>query len=128
MDTEHFIVLLCGVHALGFAVFHLFFWRIFRWKKELAKLSAPNRAIMQIFNLRIIYLAAFVAFVCFFYPDELLHTRLGAVFLGGFSLFWLGRFVEQFVFLRKINHWAVHVLTGLFLLGAVLFALPIFLN
>jgi hypothetical protein len=49
------------------------------------------------------------------------------VFLGGFSLFWLGRFVEQFVFLRKINHWAVHVLTGLFLLGSVLFALPIFL-
>ena len=127
MDTPHFIVLLCGIHALGFVVFHTQFWRIFRWKTELAKLSAPNRAIMQIFNMRIIYLASFLAFVCFFYPDDLLQTRLGTVFLGGFSLFWFGRFLEQFIFLGKINHWMVHTLTVVFLLGAVLFALPIFL-
>ena len=127
MDIKHFILLLCGFHALALGVFHTQFWRIFNWKKELAKLSAPNRAIMQIFNTRIIYLALFVAFVCFFYPDDLLQTRLGRVFLGGFSLFWFGRFLEQFIFLRKINHWMVHTLTAVFLLGAVLFALPIFL-
>ena len=127
MDTKHIIVLLCGLYSLGFALFHTQFWRIFHWKKELAKLSAPNRAIMQIFNTRIIYLALFVAFVCFFYPNDLLETRLGMVFLAGFSLFWLGRFLEQFIFLSKVNHWMVPLLTVIFLLGAGLFALPIFL-
>ncbi|MBK6997357.1 MAG: hypothetical protein IPH31_21510 [Lewinellaceae bacterium] len=127
MDTKQLIVLLCGLYTLGFALFHALFWRIFNWEKELAKLSAPNRAIMQIFNTRIIYLALFVAYVCFFYPDDLLQTRLGMVFLAGFSLFWFGRFLEQFIFLRKVNHWMVHFLTVIFLLGAGLFALPIFL-
>lgn len=117
MDIKHFVVLLCGLYSLSFAVFHLQFWRIFRWKTELAKLSVPNRAIMQIFNTRIIYLAVFVAFVCFFYPDDLLETRLGTVFLVGFSLFWLGRFLEQFIFLRKVNHWMVHTLTVIFCLA-----------
>ena len=127
MDIKHFLVLLCGFHALALAVFHMLFWRIFRWKKELAKLSAANSAIMQIFNTRLIYLFLFLAFLCFFYPSELIETRLGQVILAGFSLFWLGRFLEQFVFLRKINHPMVHVLTVIFLIGSVLFALPLYL-
>ena len=50
---------------------------------------------------------------------------MGHAVLLGMSAFWVGRSVEQFVFLR-INHPGVHALTALFVIGAVLFALPLF--
>jgi|GEM_PF-1753141 len=74
------------------------------------------------------YLPVFVhGLPLLFYPDELIETRLGRVVLAGFSLLWVGRFLEQFVFLRKIRHPMVHLLTAVFLMGAVLFGLPLFL-
>ncbi len=124
---KNFILILCGLHSVVLAVFHIFFWRIFKWKKQLALLSLPNRAIMQIFNLRTIYFFFLIAFLCFFYKKELLETNLGHALLIGCSLFWVGRTIEQFVFLHRIKHWTVHFLTAIFVLGAVLFALPVYL-
>jgi hypothetical protein len=122
---KELLVYLCGLHSLGFAVFHAFFWRLFDWKSELRRVGRVNRGIFQILNLRLIYVFAFAAALCFLYPGELHATRLGRVFLLGGSLFWAGRLLEQFVFLR-IDHPLVHLLTVLFALGAVLFALPLF--
>ena len=54
-------------------------------------------------------------------------TNVGKVFLVGMALFWVGRTIEQFIFLpynRPIIHW----LTALFALGAVLFALPLLIT
>lgn len=121
------MILLCGLYSLGFAVFHTQFWRLFDWKHELLKLSPANKAIMQIFNTRLIYLFLFVAAICFFFPEELATTPLGHFFLVGMSLFWLGRMVEQFVFLKKLDHPLVHLLTYVFLLGSILFAIPVFM-
>lgn len=121
MDT---LVHICGIYMLLFGVFHILFWKFFNWKSELKKLSLSNRAIMQILNLRIIYYFFFVAFVCFVFPNELYTTNLGKVFLAGNSIFWIGRAIEQFVFLR-VNHLEVHVLTFLFIIGIILFALPL---
>jgi hypothetical protein len=59
-------------------------------------------------------------------PDSI-ASRLGRALLAGASLFWLGRLVEQFVFLR-VNRTLVHMLSALFALGAVLFALPLVLR
>eukprot|EP01132_Coremiostelium_polycephalum_P016829 gene16829-20198_t len=47
--------MLGGAYAFSFAVFHTLFWHLFKWKSELKKLSYANRAIMQILNLRLIY-------------------------------------------------------------------------
>ncbi len=124
MMDNAFILTLCGLHSLALAVFHVLFWRIFQWKKQLALLNTANRAIMQILNLRLIYTFLFVAFLCFFYQKALLETDLGHALLIGCSLFWVGRTVEQFIFLR-IHHWMVHLLTAVFALGAVLFAWPV---
>ncbi|WP_018622993.1 hypothetical protein [Spirosoma luteum] len=121
------LVYLCGIYSLGFAIFHLFFWRLFDWKNELKKLSLANRAILQIANIRLIYICMLVAFLCFCFPTDLTTTTLGKTFLGGMSLFWFGRTVEQFIFLR-INKTFVHVLTALFIIGAIIFALPVFLS
>jgi hypothetical protein len=51
-------------------------------------------------------------------------TALGRALLLFMSLFWAGRTIEQFVFLR-VNKPLVHVLTALFVIGGVLFALPL---
>ena len=119
------IVYLCGVYSVGFAVFHLFFWRLLDWENELKKLSRVNRAVMQILNIRLIHFFLLVAVICFSFPDELMTTNLGKTFMIGISLFLLGRTVEQFVFFRS-NNVFVHLLTVLFMLGIVLFALPVF--
>jgi hypothetical protein len=118
------MIFLCGIYSLGFAIFHTQFWRLFDWKNELPKLKEYNRGIMQIANLRLIYFFLFVAAICFLFPQQILNTGLGHFFLGGMSIFWLGRTVEQFIFLR-IDHPMVHFLTYLFLLGAILYATPL---
>lgn len=118
-------VLLCGLYSLAFAIFHLLFWRLFGWKTDLDKLRPENRAIMQILNLRLIYVFLFAAVMCFIFPVEMHATAMGKAFMAGFSVFWLGRTVEQFIFFR-INHPAVHALTVTFILGSILFAIPVF--
>lgn len=127
MQTAEWMLRLGGLHCLGFALFHLAFWRFFGWKHELAKLSAANRAIMQILNLRLIYVFVGMAVLSLAFTRELLDTRLGHVVLAFMAVFWLGRTIEQFVFLR-INDWRVHLLTALFVLGAVLYAVPLWLG
>lgn len=126
MDGETLIAL-CGVHSLGFAVFHMAFWKLFGWPQALASSGTATRAVTQILNLRLIYVFLGMSALCFFLPGELLGTRLGHVLLGGMSLFWVGRTIEQFVFLRY-NTMLVHGLTALFVLGAVLFAWPLWLG
>ncbi|MBA3986228.1 MAG: hypothetical protein H0X63_06585 [Flavobacteriales bacterium] len=126
MDAGVALVYVCGIYSVGFAVFHIYFWKLFRWKKELQNLSPANRGILQIANLRLIYIFLFVASTCFLFPVELIETKLGNFFLVGNALFWLGRTIEQFIFL-KINHKMVHVLTALFILGIALFTLPLFI-
>ena len=125
--NDQLMIYLCGIYCLGFAVFHTQFARMFDWKNDLAGLRPFNRAIMLIANNRLIYFFLFVAAVCFIFPKELAATALGKFFLGGMSLFWLGRAIEQFVFLR-IDHKWVHLLTYLFILGAIMFAIPVFVK
>ncbi len=118
------IIIICGIYSAGFALFHILFWKIFKWDQELSKMSFVNKAIVQILNNQIIYFFMFVALVCFCFPSELLNTRLGHAFLMGNSLFWLIRAIQQFIYLRR-NHFMIHFLTFVFLVGAVLFIVPL---
>lgn len=60
----------------------------------------------------------------FFFSADLLTTRLGILFLAGNSLFWFIRFIQQFIFLR-VNNLKIHLLSVVFLIGTILFALPV---
>jgi hypothetical protein len=120
------LIFICGVYSLAFAIFHIFFWRIFEWKNQLKKLSFVNRGIMQILNLQLTYFFLFVALICFLYPSALANTEIGNTFLAGISLFWLSRTVEQFIFFKTNNKY-VQLLTIIFVAGAVLYALPVIL-
>lgn len=119
-------IVVCGVHSLGFALFHLGFWRLFDWPASLRSTTPANRAVLQIANVQLVSLFAAVAALCFAFPDALAGTPLGRACLLGMALFWLLRLATQFVWLR-VSRVIVHVLSGLFALGAVLFALPLLL-
>jgi hypothetical protein len=121
------LLVLCGVHSLGFAAFHLAFWKLFDWPAALERTNIATRAVTQILNLRLTYVFLGIAALCFWLPAELLGSRLGHALLAGMSLFWIGRTVEQFVFLRY-NKPLVHALTALFVLGAALWAAPLFMR
>ena len=118
------VVCLCGLHSVLFALFHLGFWKIFSWKRELQTASISTRAILQIANLRLIYIIVGIAVLCFLFPEDLVSTALGRAFMLGVSLFWVGRRIEQFIFL-PYNRWMIHVLSFSFSLGAILFAVPL---
>ena len=121
------IIILCGLYNIGFAIFHIGFWKIFHWDSELKKLSFANKGIMQILNVQMIYYWLFVVIACFVFPTELLTTKFGNFFLIGNSIFWLLRTIQQFIFLRA-NHIAIHILTFIFMIGALLFALPLLMK
>jgi hypothetical protein len=96
----------------------------FSMGQGIKKLSFANKGIMQILNVQVSYYFLFTAIICFIFPEDLLFSRLGNWFMVGTSLFWLVRTVQQFVFLR-VNHYKVHLLTLIFLIGAALFAVPV---
>ena len=121
------VLLLCALHSVALGVFHLCFWRLFDWPRELPRLGRVNRAIVQILNLRLSFVFFALAALCLLYPEALATTPLGRALLVVMVLFWAGRTIEQFVFLRGLRHPAVHMLTAVFVLGAVLFALPLWL-
>ena len=124
--NKDIMIFICGVHSLFFAIFHIAFWKFFKWKTELKEINLANRAIMQILNLCLIYFFLFVAFISFFFTKELYASNLGKVFLCGISLFWLLRAIEQFIFL-SVNKLFIHVLTVLFVAGFIIFLLPVIL-
>ncbi len=112
-----------GVFNLGFAVFHLAFWRLFRWKKDLASLTLINRSVMQILNLCLTFVFLVMSYVSFFHGPELIQTSLGKTILAAFSLFWFLRMVEQVIFFGVRNRKSL-TFTLVFLLGSVIYLVP----
>ncbi len=117
-------LLACAAHSLALAAFHTGFWKIFDWPRSLATTTLANRAIVQIANLRLIYFFLGVAAACLVFPEELRHTVLGRCILGFMTLFWVGRTIEQGIFLR-VRHGGVHALTAVFVGGIVVFGVPL---
>lgn len=118
------LIYIGGVYCLIFAIFHLAFWKLFDWKNELPKLNSINRGVMQVLNLRLTYVFIVVAFISFFFADDLISTKLGNVILASISIFALMRAIEELIFWKfdKISA----VLFVILLIGAGIFAIPIF--
>ena len=118
------VLVLCAAHSLALAVFHMAFWRLFRWPATLRETTFANRAILQIANVQLIWVFLGVAALCLWFPAELRGTPLGRTVLTGMSGFWIVRLIQQAVFLR-VNHPLVHALSVVFAVGAALFAWPL---
>ena len=119
-------VILCGIYSIAFGVFHLFFSRIFQWNRTLSKLNFTNRAILRILNLQLAFVFFVVGTSCFLFTYEIESTKAGKYFLIANCLFWVFRTINQFIFFRR-NFWQIHLLTLVFLLGSLLFFLPLVL-
>ena len=118
-------VMVGGIFNVSFAVFHLFFWRLFDWKRDLASLSFINRQVMQILNLCLTFTFLIFAYVSLFHTAELIGTRLGEVLLLLISVFWFLRAVEQVIFFGLKNALSVAFFVA-FLVGGLLYAYPWF--
>ena len=122
--SDEALLRLCALHSFLLAGFHLLFWKLFDWPRALSGSSLATRVVPQILNLRLIYLFLGVGALCIAFPQELVSTPLGRALMLGMAGFWLGRLIEQFVFLRY-HRVAIHVLSAMFALGIVLFAWPV---
>lgn len=112
-----------GFYHLAFFVFHLFFWKLFDWRRDLSSLSSVNRGIMQILNLRLMWVGLVAAYVSFFEADALLTSALGRTILISIALFWLMRAVEQIVFF-KLKSTVSAAFFAVFLFGAMIYFSP----
>lgn len=112
-----------GIYNIAFVLFHLLFWRIFNWKDDLRSLSFLNRAIMQVLNLSLTLVFIIFSYISLVHTKELLSTSLGQSLLILISLFWSLRAIEQVIFF-KLKHWGSVAFLGLFLIGALLYAVP----
>lgn len=98
------LIIIGGFLWLGYFVFHIFFWKLFKWKQELNKLHAVNKAIMQVMNLCLMLVFLIFAYISIFHADELLTTGLGKSILFGIVLFGVFRAVEQVIFFDLKPH------------------------
>ncbi|MBS1793701.1 MAG: hypothetical protein JSS81_07600 [Acidobacteria bacterium] len=118
------VLFIGALYNLAFFLFHLLFWKIFGWKTELRTLGPINRGVMQILNLRLMWVFLVFAYVSAFYGHDLVTSGLGRTLLAAIALFWLMRAVEQIVFFGLRS--AVSVgLTIVFLIGAALYFYPL---
>jgi len=114
-----------GFFNLAFVVFHLLFWRIFKWNTDLKQVSFLNRSIMQVLNLCLIWVFVIFGYVSLFHTDGLLATSLGHSLLVLMALFWLFRAIEQIIFFR-LKSWVSWLFLAIFLGGVLLYAVPCF--
>ena len=112
-----------GIFNLGFTIFHLFFSKLFEWKRDLASLTPINRSVMQILNLCLTFMIFLMAYVSLFLPHEMLTTSLGDTLLVAFALFWFFRMLEQ-IFVFEVKGRLSVAFTLIFLLGSALYIIP----
>lgn len=123
MISAETTVILGGAFNLAFAVFHLLFWRVFDWKRDLALLSRINRQVMQILNLCLMFALLIFAYISFFHTAELLRTNLGRALLLLISVFWFLRAAEQAIFFHLRRTLSVALFIA-FIVGGLLYAYP----
>ncbi len=116
-----------GIYNIILVIFHLLFWRIFNWKEDLRSLSVLNRAIMQVVNLSLTFVFVIFSYISLAHTKELISTSLGNSLLSLMAIFWLARSIEQVIFF-KLKHWGSVAFLLFFLLGTVLYAIPVIYN
>ncbi len=124
MSKSLYFIYAGGVLHVGWAVFHLFFPRIFKWGETLKPLDPLNRSIMQVINLCLTFYFAVAAYLSLAFAPELAGTPLGRKLLAVFAAFWLLRLALQQRFF-KITHPLSLLLSLAFLLTMLAYGLPL---
>lgn len=122
MKSEVWLYAAAG-YNVALALFHVGFWRMFRWQDELPKLHPVNRGVMQVLNLMLMFVLVLLSALLVLNAAEIPASRLGRSLLAGMVLLWIVRAALQFPFWRSQPASTNGALTMLFLAGAGLHAL-----
>ena len=106
-----------GVFDVGFALFHVLFWRVFRWPVSLRPSGAVNAAIAQTLNVMLGYCFAVYGGWLIWAGIAALPPHPGLLLAG--AGFWLLRAALQ-PMLFRLRRAISFALTGIFALGAAL--------
>lgn len=122
MKSQVWIYAAAG-YNVALAGFHLGFWRMFRWKEQLAGLHPVNRGVMQVMNIMLIGFLLLMAAVLVLNAAELTASALGRLLLAGLTALWVLRAILQPLFWKDVPKATNAAFIGLFMLGAGLHAL-----
>src|SRR5258706_9237019 len=117
--TSAALALAAGLFDVGFAAFHLAFWRLFGWPRRLAPLDPVNRSLMPVMNIALTALFTVIGLALALAPEDAATGRTGRWLLLGMTGFWLLRALVQPPYFG-LAHPASAALTTLFLLGSAL--------
>ena len=118
------LLIIGGFFWIGLFVFHLMFWYLFDWRKELKQVSKINGSVMQVLNLSLMAAFLIFAYASLFHAEEMLTTPLGNVLLVGIAGFGVFRAIEQIVFFG-LRSWQSVLFFGLVLGGTSLYLIPL---
>lgn len=92
------LLMIGGILNFFLGLFHMFFWVIFDWPESLANLSNVNRGIMEVLNIHGTMVILFFGYVSIFKREQLLSSEMGKLVLLFITVFYLVRFVNEFIF------------------------------
>ncbi len=118
------LVIIGGFFGLAFFVFHGFFWKLFDWKNDLAKLTGLNRGVRQVLNLVLMICFLIFAYISIIHTNELLTTGLGNAMLAGIAVLWFARALMQPLFFEFKSGISI-AFFFLFLFGMTLYLIPL---
>ena len=113
-----------GVYTTALIVFHLLFWRLFKWPQTLIALNDVNKATIQVLNISITFIFGIFAYISFVHTQDLLNTHLGRTLLVLISALWLFRAMQQILF-YKLKHKISVGLALYFMVGSILYGAPV---
>ena len=125
--SAELLIRLAAVYALGFAVFHVLFARIFEWPASLAGSGPLNTSITRTLNGFLAAVFLLVAIVLWRNAPEIAVSRLGRELMLGLSLLLAFRVTQQ-VRHFPLSHPRSLTLLIIFVLGVALFAAPAVLD
>lgn len=105
--------------------FHVFFWKLFAWRRDLESVMKVNKSIIQVLNLCLMLCFLIFAYISLVHTDELLTSSLGKSLVAGMALFGLCRFVMHFFYFDLRLFRSKLVLFGALLIGFV-YTIPLF--
>lgn len=118
------LIYIGGIYNILLIIFHLSFWRIFKWEKELKRMNFLNGNVYQILNISLTFVFVIFAYLSFFYNNELISTPLGNITLKLIAFFWFFRALQQIYFFG-IKNWISIGFTIFFLVGSIIYIYPV---
>ncbi|MBN1999473.1 hypothetical protein JW935_18085 [candidate division KSB1 bacterium] len=133
MNFARVCIYVGGVFSLLMAIFHTQFYRLFKWKFDLRRVSEINKKVIYTVNVALYLLFFGFSLLSFFYTAELSDSLGMACFLNAiYAAFWLWRTLWQFTYFepqRTNRALGIHYLmVSSFMILFFSYAMPIFLR